>query len=125
MTNAQTYAEISLVVTSYVHGMCQNDPQKLREAMHEKSCIIGHFDGGLEWDTRDAFIKVVSGAVKTPDPAPWHVINAIAVIGDMATVQVENIWLGMHYDDTLTLLRHENRWVIVSKVFFLRPGTPA
>ena len=26
----------------------------------------------------------------------------------------------MHFDDTLTLLRHEDRWIIVSKVFFHR-----
>lgn len=27
----------------------------------------------------------------------------------------------MHYVDMLTLLRHEGRWQIVSKVFFQRP----
>ena len=94
---------------------------KLRDAMHEKSCIIGHYEGGLEWDTRDAFIAVVDKAVETPDPAPWHAIDAISVVGDVAVVQVQDIWLGVHYDDTLTLLKHDARWVIVSKVFYLRP----
>jgi hypothetical protein len=120
MPDTKTNAEILAVVKTYVDGMCQNDPAKLRDAMHEKSCCIGHYDGGLEWDTRDAFIAAVGKAVDTPDPAPWHVVNAISIVGDVAVVQVEDIWLGMHFDDTLTLLRHENRWVIVSKVFFLR-----
>jgi len=75
----------------------------------------------LEWITRDAFAAFVDEAVTEPDPAPWYLINAMSVTGDVATVQVENIWLGQHYDDTLTLLLHENRWVIVSKVFYLRP----
>ena len=122
MPDAQTYAAISEVVKSYVDGMCENDPAKLRYALHEKMCCIGHFDGGLEWDSRDAFIAGVDRAVDRPDPAPWHAINTISVVGDVAMVQVENIWLGDHYDETLTLLNHEGRWMIVSKVFYLRPA---
>ena len=120
MADARSYAEIADVVKTYVDGMCQNDPAKLRAAMHEKSSIIGHFGGALEWDSRDGFIAAVNDAVATPDPSPWHVINAISMAGDVATVQLEDIWLGMHFDDTLTLLRHEDRWIIVSKVFFHR-----
>lgn len=122
MPDLQTYAEIAAVVSTYVEGMCQNDPDKLRVAMHEKLACIGHFDGGLEWDTRDGFIDAIASAVNAPDPDPWHVINTVSVIGDVAMVQVENIWLGMHFDDTLTLLKHDGHWVIVSKVFYLRPA---
>jgi len=122
MLDPRTCADIADTVTTYVEGMCQNDPAKLRRAMHEKACSIGHFDGGLEWDGREAFIAVVAASVTTPDPAPWHRINAISVNGDVATVQVEDIFLGQHYDDTLTLLHHNGRWVIVAKVFFLRPA---
>jgi len=123
MSNAKTYAEISKIVQIYVEGMCQNDAAKLRLAMHEKMCCIGHYDGGLEWDKREAFIATVNAAVEAPDPEAWYQINAISVTGDVATVQVENIWLGTHYDDTLTLLKHEDSWVIVSKVFYLREAT--
>lgn len=121
MPNVQTYAEISAVVATYVEGMCQNDPDKLRAAMHERLACIGHFDGRLEWDSRDDFIDAVSSAVETPDPAPWHAINTITVTGDVAMVQVENIWLGLHFDDVLTLLKHDGEWMIVAKVFHLRP----
>jgi len=37
-------------------------------------------------------------------------------------VHVEDIWLGQHFDDILTLLRHDGRWQIVSKVFHARPS---
>ena len=123
MADAQEYSAISEVVKSYVEGMCRNDPARLRAAMHEKSSIIGHYGGGLEWDSRDGFIAAVNEAVDTPDPSPWYVINAMSIVGDVATVQVEDIWLGMHFDDTLTLLKHEDRWLIVSKVFFHRSAT--
>jgi hypothetical protein len=120
MADARTYTEIADVVKTYVEGMCQNEPAKLRAAMHENSSIIGHYGGALEWDNRDAFIAAVNEAVSTPDPSPWHAISAISIVGDVAVVQVEDIWLGMYFDDTLTLLRHEDRWIIVSKVFFHR-----
>ena len=120
MQEVQTYTEIAAVVRTYVEGMCQNNASKLRAALHENACSIGHFEGGLEWESREGFIAIVAAAVKEPDLTPWHVINSISVVGDIATVQVEDIWLGMHFDDTLTLLRHEGRWQIVSKVFFLR-----
>ncbi|MCP5075815.1 MAG: nuclear transport factor 2 family protein [Rhodobacteraceae bacterium] len=117
------HGAIAAVIGEYVAGMCLADSGKLRAVMHEKACCIGHFDGGLEWDDREAFIAGVIDAVETPDSDPWFKINAILVIGDMATVQVEDIWLGMHFDDTLTLLYHDERWVIVSKVFHLRDPT--
>lgn len=122
MLDPINYAAISQVVKTYIEGMCLNNPEKLRSAMHEKLSCIGHFESGLEWDSRDAFIAAVDKSVDTPDPSPWHAINAISIVGDIAVVQVENIWLGMHFDDILTLLKHEGRWVIVSKVFFHRPA---
>ena len=60
-------------------------------------------------------------SVKVPDPALWFRINALSVAGDVATAQVEDIFLGQHYVDTLTLLHHEGRWIIVAKVFYLLP----
>jgi hypothetical protein len=122
MDQSTQFNRISDVVEKYVRGMCAADADLLRSTMHEKACCIGHFDGGLEWDDRDAFIAGVIKAVEIPDTDPWFRINAITLIGDMATVQVEDIWLGMHFDDTLTLLLHEGAWVIVSKLFYLRPA---
>lgn len=84
MADTQDYTEIAEVVGAYVEGMCANDPEKLRRAMHEKLSCIGHFDGGLEWLRRDAFIAAVGKAVKTPDPSPWHRINALSAVGDVA-----------------------------------------
>ena len=60
MLDNETFAKISDIVKLYVEGMCQNDAGKLRAAMHEKACVIGHYDGGLEWDTRDAFVAAVA-----------------------------------------------------------------
>lgn len=122
MDRSHQYNRIADVVAKYVRGMCGANADLLREAMHENACCIGHFDGGVEWDAREAFIAGVLQAVETPDPDPWFQINAITIVGDTATVQVEDIWLDMHFDDTLTLLLHDGEWMIVSKLFYHRPA---
>ena len=122
MNNTDHHAAIAATVRDYVFGMCRAEADLLRQSMHEKSCCIGHYEGGLEWDGREAFIAGVEAAVSEPDPAPWYRINAVTITGDVAVAQVEDIWLGMHFDDTLTILHHDGRWVIVSKVFYLREG---
>ena len=120
MPGTDQYDAVAATVREYVFGMCQADADRLRSAMHEKACCIGHFDGRLEWDPREQFIAGVTEAVATADPDPWYDINGMSITGDMAVVLVENIWLGMHFDDILTLLFHEGRWLIVAKVFRLR-----
>ncbi len=107
-------------VQTYVEGMVWGDGAMLRQAFHPKACCIGHFDGELEWDDLEAFIQGVSGEAAAPGSKPYWRINSMDVTGDMAIVQVENDWAGHRFDDTLTLLFHDDRWQIVSKLFYLR-----
>ena len=111
---------IEQTVTDYVHGMCRADAKLLEHSMHPSAACIGHFDGGLEWSDRQGFINDVLGAVEVPDTDPWFQIDDITITGDTAAVRVQDIWLGMHFDDMLTLLNHDDRWVIVNKVFYHR-----
>lgn len=121
--SAETEA-ITEVVRTYVEGMVWGDAALLSKAFHPRACCIGHFDGGLEWDGLDAFIASTTGEEARPGTEPYWKINSLSVTGDTALVLVENDWAGMRFDDTLTLLHHDGRWQIVSKVFFLRPETP-
>ena len=110
-------------VRSYVEAMCAADEDRLASAWHERTCSIGHFDGKLEWDDRAAFAAAVRAAVTEPVVDPhWH-IHETKIVGDMAFVHVEDDWLGLRFDDFLTLLRHDDRWLIVAKVFHLRGPT--
>ncbi|WP_157770194.1 nuclear transport factor 2 family protein [Ruegeria marisrubri] len=122
MKSVDQYSEIVATVRDYVEGMCNADAEKLRRVMHPKACSIGHFEGGLEWDDTEAFIAVVADMVENPDPDPWFRIKSIHMVGDMASVQIENYWLGMLFDDMLTLLKHNGAWMIVSKVFYQHPS---
>ena len=113
-----TYEAIAAVVADYVAGMARGDAPLLRRAFHPNAASIGHFDGGLEWESVEEFIAACKTEAIAADAAvPAHEIESIAVAGDTAVVRVVNVWAGLDFRDTLTLLRHEGRWQIVSKVF--------
>ena len=121
MSNSPSdYEAVIGVVRNYVEGMCAADGEKIRAAFHPKACCIGNFDGGLEWDDREAFIAAVEAAVETPDIDPHWLIRSIAINGDTAMVVVEDDWLGMQFVDSLGLLKRAEGWQIVSKVFHHR-----
>ena len=116
------HAEITEVVKTYVEGMVWGDADRLRAAFHAKASCIGHFEGGLEWDDLTALIDVFTADDAAPGLTPYWKINSVQVIADMGVVYVENNRAGVRYDDVLTLLHHDGRWQIVSKVFYARPG---
>ena len=112
------YEAIAAVVANYVTGMARGDAGILRQAFHPKARSIGHFDGALEWQALDEFIAACDAEAIEEDAAvPPHEIESIAVAGDTAVVRVVNVWAGIDFRDTLTLLNHDGRWQIVAKVF--------
>lgn len=115
------HAEITAIIATvrdYVEGMCFNDEAKLRRAFHPKASIIGHFVGGkFEWISVDEFNE----AIKGPGPqseAVWDVVS-VDVTGDSAVVKINDDFAGLHFTDTLSLLKLEGRWQIVNKIYYL------
>jgi hypothetical protein len=112
------YEAIAAVVEDYVTGMARGDGTLLRRAFHPKASSIGHFDGDLEWASVEEFIAdCETEAIGAEAPVPPYKIESIAIAGDTAIVRVHDVWAGHNFRDTLTLLLHEGRWQIVSKVF--------
>lgn len=117
------FEEIAATIETYVEGMARCDAAALRRAFHPRACSVGHFDGGLEWDDVDAFARACEAEAIAPEaPSPPFEIESISVAGDTAVARVRNMWAGLAFLDTLCLLRHEGRWVIVSKLFLHLPG---
>jgi hypothetical protein len=119
---SRSYAAIAEVVRDYVEGLVQCDAAKLRRAMHERACEIGHFDGELLWQDRETMIAMMEKMAAEPDLNPDWRIHSISIDGDVAIVRVEDDWVGSNYLDVITLLHHDGGWMIVSKVFHQRQG---
>jgi hypothetical protein len=119
---------VAAVVRDYLDDMVFADEAKLHKALHPGFFCIGNFNGGLEWDSRDAFVAGVTANADPPaDGRYYHRILSTDVTGDAAMVKVENDYLGMRFTDYLTLLHLADGWVIVNKVFHhhAEPGSGA
>lgn len=119
MTSTQTLAAITDVVKTYVTAMTAGDRAELERVFFEDASEVGHYEGKLLWNTRDAFIRMCEDEASNAGEAPWAIRN-LSVHGDIAVVHVENDWAGMRFDDILTMLNHEGAWRIVSKVYRIR-----
>jgi len=105
-------------VTTCVVGMARADETALRRAFHPKAASIGHFARDLEWASVDQFIAACKAeAIVAGAPVPTHEVEAILVTEDTARVRGVNVWAGLEFRDTVTLLLRDGRWQIVSKVF--------
>jgi hypothetical protein len=49
-------------------------------------------------------------------------IVSIDIAGDTAVVKVIDDYLGMRFTDYLTMVRTDDRWVIVNKAFYVHPA---
>lgn len=115
--DAQT--QITAALQNYFDGMMYGNKAKLQMAFHEKSFIIGHFDGELSWMSRDEFADFCEAeSTLTEGDAYQARIEAIDVAGDAASAKVMNQELGTWYTDFLSLLKIEGQWRIVNKVYF-------
>ncbi|GAB5467673.1 MAG: hypothetical protein Kilf2KO_07030 [Rhodospirillales bacterium] len=115
-------AAVTAVVRAYLDGMVFADEALLRQALHPRWHCIGHIKGSLEWLSLDDFIATCKQARPSePDPDYFWRIVSLEIVGDSALLHLEDDYLGRRFTDHLTLLKHEGRWQIVNKVFYLHP----
>jgi hypothetical protein len=119
MTSAETIAAITDVVKTYATAMVAGDRAELERVFFENACEVGHYEGELLWNSRDAFIVMCEEEADASATAWWELRN-LSVHGDIATAHLEDEWAGMHFDTILMLLCHEGAWRVVSKVYRIK-----
>ena len=55
-TNEADIAAVTEVVRAYYDGMMAGDEVKLARAFHPRACIVGNYQGELEWQTFEEFV---------------------------------------------------------------------
>lgn len=118
-TDSAEKEAVKVAVKRYVEGMVFADEPLLRQAFHPSCRIIGHYHKALEWLSLDEFID----AIKAEGPAAkgvkpfWEVIE-LDVTGDAAAVKIIDDYAGMRFTDYLSLLKIDDRWVIINKLYY-------
>lgn len=118
-TESADKEQINLVVRNYVEGMVFADEALLRQAFHPACRIIGHYHKELEWLSLDEFVSAINseGPAATSTTPFWEVLS-IDITGDAAAVKVVDDYVGMRFTDYLSLLKIDERWTIINKLYF-------
>lgn len=121
MTNKANDIEmIQQTIQFYFDGLYHSDVEKLKKAFHPSSQVIGFFEGNLAIQPLEGFlefIKATSAPSESGEEYDMKIVS-IDITGNEAAVKVEDLYLGLRFTDYLSLLRIENNWVIVNKVYY-------
>ena len=114
------WSDIDEVVQLYFDGLYDSDVEKLRKAFHPKAQVIGHFKGQFSVMSLDDFLGFVAN---TPPPSKSGESYEMSIIlvdqtGIEAFVKVEDLYLGLHFTDYLTLMKIDGAWKIINKAFY-------
>lgn len=118
MTTA--FDEINRVLQVYFDALHFCDTEKLQEAFHRRAIYATADEMPLLYRTMDEYVPVVA-ARQSPasrGEARRDFIDSIEVAGEnTARARVRCTIGNRDFVDFLTLVRDENRWQIISKVF--------
>lgn len=109
---------ISKTISHYIKGATSGNGDDMRPAFHSEATVFGYIGDDL-----------FSGPIKNlfdwidENPAATELnanIASIDIEGTVATVRLESDnWSGHKFTDLFTLLKLDNHWKIMNKVFHL------
>jgi Putative lumazine-binding len=119
--NEADIAAVTDVVRAYYDGSMTGDEAKLASAFHPRACIVGTWEGKLEWQTREEYIaECVEGASEAGEYDLR--INGMSFEGDTALVRDGAQFGGIYFSDDLSLVKDDGTWRIVHKTYYAHPA---
>ena len=113
--------QVSAVVEHYLHGLKFNDVASLRTAFWPEAMLYWvKPDGSLGRLTQEDWYKSFTASAGKEEQGELR-IDALDVVGDVASVKVVETYPKSVYIDYLSLLRLKGQWMIVNKVYTSRP----
>jgi Putative lumazine-binding len=114
-------AAVTEVVRAYYDGSMTGDAAKLAGAFHPRACIVGTWEGKLEWQSREEYIaECVEGASHAGEYDLR--IHGMSFEGDTALVRDRAQFGGTYFSDDLSLVKDGDTWRIVHKTYYAHPA---
>ena len=123
-THVNEYDAIAQVVQHYINGAKSGKGDDMKPAFHKDATIFGYvganlFAGPIQqlfaWNDQNG-----------PATGLQARIVSIDLIDTVATVRLElENWTGNRFTDLFTLLKVDDEWKIMNKVFHLHPANVA
>jgi len=114
--NQHDIEAISSVIQTYVEGGRKGDATIMKRAFRENATIHGYIGGGLLAGPINLLYDWVSDNSPATD-LESKIVN-VDLANTIATARLESTnWLGNRFTDQFTLLKENDSWIIISKVF--------
>ena len=117
--NASDFNLIARAVQLYFEGMYHSDVEKLKKAFHPKAVLHGYIEGELIHLPLDGWLERVKGVTAPAESGEAYDMRIVSidVTGMVAAVKVADLYIGRRFTDYLSLVKVEDNWVIVDKIF--------
>lgn len=107
-------------IQQYLHGLKFNDVDSLKKAFYpEAKLFFVKKNGELGQLTQAEWYKGFEGSAGKEETGELQVAS-MDITGNIASVKVEEDYPTSHYTDYVALLKLNNEWKIVNKVFYAR-----
>ena len=117
MTDEQ---KIEACVQTYIDSMERSDPSLVKRAFHPNGIVVGYLHGDFMEMSVDDFADFVASQQPSPqesgDGVSFETL-ACESEGTTALVKVRDVYLGITFVDTLSLIKTNGEWRIYSKLF--------
>jgi len=120
MSSNNTHLDkITQIVQYNFHGMYHSDTETLTKDFDPDAFLHGYFEGQMVHLPFNAWLKQVEGR-----PAPSKngeaydmKIVSVDITENIAQVKVFDLYLGKYFTDYLSLIRVNDTWLIMNKMF--------
>lgn len=117
-------AGIEAVLTDYFDGLHHGDTRRLARAFHPQAHYVSATGGIFLHRTMEEYFPIVEARpapAQTGEARRDELVSIVFAGPDAAAVRLRCAIAGRLFTDLLTLVRVDERWQIVSKVFHHEP----
>jgi len=114
------YASVRIVVENYIKGSYTADIGLLKRCFHPDALMSGYYRGDLEIGSPQPFFDQLDSepSSKSSGEAYQAEVSFIHIAGGMASAGVvEDNLLGTNYVNHFHLLKIDDQWRIISKIY--------
>ncbi len=118
--NQSDQIEINALMTRYFDGLYHSDSSVLKTVFHPELAYVNATIGNHEFMGLDAYMKRIDA--RTPPASRGdtreEMIEEITLKGsEIGMVEARMTMLGRNYQDLLTIIRSDQGWRVLTKVF--------
>lgn len=117
--------EVRAAAQAYLDGLLHGDVATLESAFHPETRFQGSVGSAFVGMTFSDWAESRRDKVMRPVEDYRHSIEDVLISGDAAAVRVDIDWPGTYFVDYLSLLRIDDEWKIVNKIWTQHPSPRA